>query len=128
MYRSLLINNAGQIRYFIQITHQFLLDDSCYFEAAKITALLSLLDIYIIQRRKILVFSQVRSLDSATPRTINPSVIVYHDVGYSSNRPAEKTHQFLGYDRIHSYRCLTVIGGYVCRGFKYAISCFSSLH
>jgi SWI/SNF-related matrix-associated actin-dependent regulator 1 of chromatin subfamily A len=44
----------------IQATRKFLQKDSCYIEAGKVMILLKLLDEYIGQGRKILVFSQVR--------------------------------------------------------------------
>jgi len=44
----------------MQATRQFLLDNSCYLDSGKVTVLLSLLEDYIKQGRKILVFSQVK--------------------------------------------------------------------
>lgn len=44
----------------MQATRKFLQKDSCYLEAGKVMVLLKLLNEYIGQRRKVLIFSQVR--------------------------------------------------------------------
>lgn len=44
-------------------------EDSCYLEAGKVTVLLKLLDDYIKQGRKVLIFSQVRQGYTSTSKT-----------------------------------------------------------
>lgn len=65
-----------------QATRKFLQKDSCYLEAGKVTVLLRLLDDYIKQGRKVLIFSQVPTVQIDTKYLPDSGSIVYADSRY----------------------------------------------
>ena len=98
-----------------QSTQKFLQDTECYYRAGKVKMLLKLLKGYMAEKRRVLIFSQVRPLSHSASYSDVPSA-VHPSIGHPSGDPETQKNQVLVVDRLHSSRRPPITGRRVQRG------------